>query len=141
MYGRRGGTCQGGCWVWDAGEGKWKKERGRSWEDPGFEQGGQHSVVCVSWEDAKAYVKWLSGKTGQEYRLLSEAEWGVRGAGGHEGGVYMGGGDRGEQGELLWVRERVGWQGDGAGGVVQCERIRVARRVWECSGVGGGLLA
>ena len=25
--------------------------------------------------NAKAYVRWLSGKTGQEYRLLSEAEW------------------------------------------------------------------
>ena len=32
-------------------------------------------VVCVSWYDAKAYTLWLSGKTGQVYRLLSEAEW------------------------------------------------------------------
>lgn len=31
--------------------------------------------MCVSWGDAQAYVKWLSGKTGAEYRLLSEAEW------------------------------------------------------------------
>ena len=29
----------------------------------------------VSWDDAKGYVDWLSGKTGEEYRLLSEAEW------------------------------------------------------------------
>ena len=29
----------------------------------------------VSWEDAVAYTKWLSGKTGKAYRLLSEAEW------------------------------------------------------------------
>ncbi len=28
-----------------------------------------------AWDDAKAYVRWLSGKTRQEYRLLSEAEW------------------------------------------------------------------
>ena len=34
-----------------------------------------HPVVCVSWNDAKAYVRWLSGETGEAYRLLSEAEW------------------------------------------------------------------
>ena len=28
----------------------------------------------MSWDDAKAYVKWLSKKTGKDYRLLSEAE-------------------------------------------------------------------
>ena len=32
-------------------------------------------MVCVNWEDAQAYVKWLSRETGQFYRLLSEAEW------------------------------------------------------------------
>lgn len=32
-------------------------------------------VVNVSWNDAKAYVSWLSRATGEEYRLLSEAEW------------------------------------------------------------------
>ena len=32
-------------------------------------------MVCVSWDDAAAYVKWLSGHTGEAYRLLSEAEW------------------------------------------------------------------
>ncbi len=32
-------------------------------------------VVNVNWDDAQAYVTWLSRKTGQVYRLLSEAEW------------------------------------------------------------------
>lgn len=32
-------------------------------------------VVDVSWNDAQAYLTWLSKKTGQRYRLLSEAEW------------------------------------------------------------------
>ena len=36
---------------------------------------GRRPVINVSWNDAKAYVKWLSRKTGAEYRLLSEAEW------------------------------------------------------------------
>ena len=36
---------------------------------------GQRPVIYVSWNDAQAYVKWLSNKTGKRYRLLSEAEW------------------------------------------------------------------
>ncbi|MBI4724290.1 MAG: formylglycine-generating enzyme family protein [Rhodomicrobium sp.] len=33
-----------------------------------------HPVINVNWSDARAYVKWLSRKTGKRYRLLSEAE-------------------------------------------------------------------
>ncbi len=36
---------------------------------------GERPVVSVSFEDAQAYVAWLSEKTGQKYRLPSEAEW------------------------------------------------------------------
>ena len=36
---------------------------------------GRRPVVNVSWEDAVAYTKWLSGQTGERYRLPSEAEW------------------------------------------------------------------
>ncbi|MGO8952652.1 MAG: formylglycine-generating enzyme family protein [Rhodomicrobium sp.] len=35
---------------------------------------GKRPVVNVNWDDAKAYVQWLSKKTGKRYRLLSEAE-------------------------------------------------------------------
>ena len=34
-----------------------------------------HPKACVSWNDAVAYVAWLSNKTGRAYRLPSEAEW------------------------------------------------------------------
>ena len=36
---------------------------------------GLRPAINVSWEDAQGYVGWLRGKTGEEYRLLSEAEW------------------------------------------------------------------
>jgi formylglycine-generating enzyme required for sulfatase activity len=35
---------------------------------------GNRPVIRVNWGDAKAYIVWLSGKTGKTYRLLSEAE-------------------------------------------------------------------
>jgi formylglycine-generating enzyme required for sulfatase activity len=56
-------------------DGKWGVRPGRSWRDPRFVQEGTHPVVCVSWDDAIAYVVWLAKKTRQPYRLLSEAEW------------------------------------------------------------------
>ena len=40
-----------------------------------FDQKDNEPVSCVSWQDAQAFVAWLSHKTGQRYRLLSEAEW------------------------------------------------------------------
>ena len=35
----------------------------------------EHPVIRVSWDDARSYVEWLSGKTGKQYRMLSESEW------------------------------------------------------------------
>ena len=35
----------------------------------------ERPVMMVSWNDAQAYVRWLSAKTGKAYRLPSEAEW------------------------------------------------------------------
>lgn len=34
-----------------------------------------HPVVCVSWENAVAYTRWLASATGQPWRLPTEAEW------------------------------------------------------------------
>jgi formylglycine-generating enzyme required for sulfatase activity len=53
---------------------KWEERSGRSFRNPGFAQDDRHPVVCVNWDDAKAYAVWLSKKTGKSYRLLSEAE-------------------------------------------------------------------
>jgi|HubBroStandDraft_1064217.scaffolds.fasta_scaffold00213_28 sulfatase modifying factor 1 len=62
-----------GCYSWDGS--KWNMSATASWQSPGFEQTDQHPVVCVSHDDAEAYIKWYSQKTGRVYRLPSEAEW------------------------------------------------------------------
>ena len=62
------------CYVFE-GASKMEEKPGRSWRNPGYAQTGAHPAVCLSWSDAKAYVAWLSRKTGKSYRLLTEAEW------------------------------------------------------------------
>ncbi len=42
--------------------------------DAGFGKGNR-PIINVSWDDAQIYAKWLSKKTGKQYRLPSEAEW------------------------------------------------------------------
>ena len=61
------------CKTYENGE--FKRRSGLGWQNPGYRQDERHPVVCVSWDDAKAYVAWLSQKTEERYRLLSEAEW------------------------------------------------------------------
>ena len=43
-------------------------------DDEGWGRGSR-PVINVSWEDAHAYLEWLSEETGERYQLLSEAEW------------------------------------------------------------------
>jgi len=62
-----------GCTVYKGD--KWKKEGDKNWRNPGFSQDDRHPVVCVSWNDSKAFADWLKGKTGRNYRLPTEAEW------------------------------------------------------------------
>jgi formylglycine-generating enzyme required for sulfatase activity len=77
---------------------------------------GRRPVINVSWDHAKAYVAWLSRKTGKSYRLLSEAEreyvtrastttpfwWGAAistSQANYDGAFTYGGGSRGESRE------------------------------------------
>jgi len=62
-----------GCYVYD--NKKWGKKSDANWKNPYFKQSDSHPVVCVSWNDAKAYAQWLSQKSGKNYRLPTEAEW------------------------------------------------------------------
>jgi formylglycine-generating enzyme required for sulfatase activity len=66
-------SSNGGCFVWNGTE--WKNDTSKDWRSTGFPQNDSHPVACVSFDDAMAYVQWLQQKTGQSYRLLTEAEW------------------------------------------------------------------
>ena len=82
------------CWTYE--NGKWTERTGRSWKKPGFKQAGNHPVVCVSWDDAKAYAGWLSRKTGAKYRLLSESEWEYAARAGTRTSRHWGSGETGQ---------------------------------------------
>ncbi len=58
-------------------------------EDEGWGR-ADRPVINVDWEGAQAYVTWLSGATGQGYRLLSEAEWEYVARAGTESARYWG---------------------------------------------------
>ena len=68
----------------------WQLRHGRDWRSPGFRQTDRHPVVCVNWNDAKAYIAWLSRKTGEEYALLSESEWEYAARGGSSTWYFWG---------------------------------------------------
>ena len=65
----------GPCLTDSDRDGRYSFEADKSWADPGFPSGDSHPVTCINWADAKDYADWLARKTGQPYRLLSEAEY------------------------------------------------------------------
>lgn len=67
------GDIGGDCFDWNSQA--WVGDAKRDWRNPGFVQTDRDPVVCVNWADATAYTRWLSAKTGQHWRLPTEAEW------------------------------------------------------------------
>lgn len=69
-----GYKAEGDCWQ--LAKNDWGMESGKtSWSTPANAPSDYHPVMCVSADDAHAYLQWLSTQTGKQYRLPSEAEW------------------------------------------------------------------
>ena len=76
-----GYSTSGGCTLF--ANHRYQRRAEAGWQNPGITQTDRDPVVCVNWQDAKAYVAWLNGKLrggvpregDGPYRLPSEAEW------------------------------------------------------------------
>ncbi|MBK5970448.1 MULTISPECIES: SUMF1/EgtB/PvdO family nonheme iron enzyme [Thiorhodovibrio] len=75
----RGAGGADGCLTLDrqAAEQPWSYHSWANWHKPNKYQESRddHPVTCVSANDARAYLTWLSEITGVPYRLPTEAEW------------------------------------------------------------------
>ena len=72
-----GGGAGGGCYS--------SGDPDYSWLNPAFPQTARHPVTCMSWDDAQAYVSWLSRTARTPYRLPTLEELAGAAAGSQPG--------------------------------------------------------
>jgi formylglycine-generating enzyme required for sulfatase activity len=78
-----------------------------TWKDPGFPQTDDHPVVLVTYEDALAFTRWLSGKSGRDVTLPTEAQWEYAARGGSSSPWFAAASSENAR-ELGWSREAAG---------------------------------
>jgi formylglycine-generating enzyme required for sulfatase activity len=64
-----------GGMIFSKKEGRWVPRKKYKWNSTPWQISEDQPVVFVSWNDAKAFCRWLSRKEKRNYRLPTEAEW------------------------------------------------------------------
>jgi formylglycine-generating enzyme required for sulfatase activity len=64
-----------GGMIYSKKEGRWAPRKDNKWDSTPWKLYDNQPVVFVSWNDAKAFCRWLSRKEKRTYRLPTEAEW------------------------------------------------------------------
>jgi formylglycine-generating enzyme required for sulfatase activity len=109
-----GYRADGGCY--DNGPNSPKRAEA-SWKNPGFKQTDNDPVICVSWDDAQAYVSWLNRKLqasgsasgDSPYRLPTESEWEYAARAGTTTRFWWGD-DEGAAAAHAWYKQNSGGQ-------------------------------
>jgi len=80
-------------------ENPWEQRKDKSWRDPGFKipMKENYPVVCVSYQDMKAFCRWITARQrkagllseGMEFRLPTESEWAYASRGGSQESHYF----------------------------------------------------
>ena len=61
--------------VFNGQTNRFEKKDGSSWKNPGWKMTDDQPVTMVSYNDAQAFVEWLSAKEKLPYKLPTEAQW------------------------------------------------------------------
>ena len=95
---------------------KWRKRRDFNWSKVDFPQTDRHPAVCISYNDANEFIKWLNKKfvvseanpSNGKYHLPTEAEWEYAARSGGKAEKWAGTNNESEVSDYAWYVQNSG---------------------------------